>query len=76
MASTLEKALAPKLPRLFSDVILSVKEAATFSWSTAAIGADLKARNLEIKDGLPPSFGPIIKSWQSRGGTIQETKNG
>ena len=76
MASTLGKALAPKLPRLFSDVILSVKEAATFTWSTAAIGADLKARNLEIKDGLPPSFGPIIKSWQSRGGTIQETKNG
>jgi hypothetical protein len=73
MASTLGKALAPKLPRLFSDVVLAVKEASTFTWSTAAIGVDLKARNLEIKDGLPPSFEPIIKSWKSRGGVIQAT---
>jgi len=74
MASTLGKALAPKLPRLFSDVVLAVKDADKFSWSTAATGVDLKARNLEIKDNLPPDFGPIIASWKKRGGTIEAAK--
>lgn len=71
MASTLGKKLAPKLPRFFSDVIFAVKEGSKFSWSTAALGADLKARNLPIADGLAPDFNPIVASWAARGGKLQ-----
>lgn len=70
MAATLGRKLAPRLPRFFSDVVLADKAGAKFSWSTAALGADLKARNLPIADGLSPDFGPIIEKWKSQGGTI------
>ncbi len=71
--STLGKALAPKVPPMFSDVILSVREGAKFSWSTANPMADLKTRNLAIQDGLSPSFKPILDKWKSRGGKISPT---
>lgn len=70
MASTLGRKLAPKLPRFFSDVVLAVKEGAKFSWSTAAVGADLKARNLPIADNLPPDFAPMLENWKKHGGKI------
>lgn len=70
MAATLGRKLAPRLPRFFSDVVLADKQGAKFTWSTAAVGADLKARNLPIADGLPPDFAQIITSWQKQGGTI------
>jgi hypothetical protein len=71
--STLGRALAPKIPPMFSDVILSVRDGTKFSWSTANGQADLKARNLPIADGLPPSFKPIIDKWLSRGGRLTAT---
>jgi hypothetical protein len=71
MAATLGRKLAPRLPRFFSDVVLSEKNGAKFSWSTAALGADLKARNLPLADGLPPTFGPIIDNWKKQGGIIE-----
>jgi len=71
MASTLGKKLAPKLPRFFSDVILAQRQGTKFLWSTAAAGADLKARNLPVADGLAPDFKQIIQSWQKRGGIIE-----
>lgn len=71
--STLGKSLAPKIPPMFSDVILSVREGSKFTWSTANALADLKTRNLAIADGLPPSFHPIIEKWKSRGGRISPT---
>lgn len=71
MAATLGRKLAPKIPRFFSDVILSVKEGAAFTWSTAAMGADLKARNVPIRDGMPPSFVPVIANWKKQGGIIE-----
>jgi hypothetical protein len=72
MAATLGKKLAPKLPRFFSDVILAQKEGAKYTWSTAALGTDLKARNLPDRDGLQPDFGQIIESWKRRGGIIEQ----
>jgi hypothetical protein len=66
--STLGRALAPKIPPMFSEVILSVRNGSQFSWSTANPQADLKTRYLEIKDGLPPSFKPILDKWLARGG--------
>lgn len=71
MAATLGRKLAPVLPRFFSDVILAEKNAAKFTWSTTAVGADLKARNLPLAENQPPDFGPIIESWKKQGGIIE-----
>lgn len=70
--STLGKALAPKIPIMFSDVILSVREIAKFSWSTANSQCDLKSRNLGIADGMEQDFRNIFKKWLSRGGAFTE----
>jgi len=66
MVGALGRKLAPKLPRTFSDVILSVKEGSKFTWSTAAINVDLKSRSLPISDNLLPSFVPIVETWRRR----------
>jgi hypothetical protein len=71
--ATLGKALAPKIPPMFSDVILSVRNGSQFSWSTANPQADLKARNLTIADGLKPDFKQIFDKWLSRGGRFAPT---
>jgi hypothetical protein len=64
------KALAPKIPPFFSDVILTERNGTKFSWSTANVLADLKARNVPIADNITPSFGQIIEKWKSRGGKL------
>ncbi len=64
--STLGAKLAPKLPPLFTNVVAAQREKATFTWSTALTGMDLKAGDLPIQDGLPPSFAPILASYQLR----------
>jgi hypothetical protein len=69
--STLGKALAPKIPPMFSDVILSYREGAKFLWSTDNAQADLKARNLPIRSGLEQNFTAIVERWKSRGGVIE-----
>jgi hypothetical protein len=68
--STLGRALAPKIPPMFSDVILSYREGTKFLWSTANAQADLKARNLPIADGIQPTFEQIFNKWKSRGGKV------
>mgnify|MGYP001557507592 CR=1 FL=1 len=66
--STLGKALPPKIPPMFSDVILAYREGVNFFWSTANSQADLKTRNLPIADKILPDFGQIIGKWKARGG--------
>jgi len=70
MVSTLGKALAPKIPAMFSDVILTVRIGDKWSWDTASTQADVKTRNLSIKADNPPSFAPIIAKWKARGGSV------
>lgn len=70
MVSALGKALAPKLPPMFSDVILTVREGGKFTWDTGSAMADVKTRNLPIAAGLPADYGAIIKKWESRGGKL------
>lgn len=70
MLSSLGKALGPKLPPMFSDVILTVREGNKFTWDTGSALADVKTRNLPIQQGLPADFGAIIKKWKSRGGSL------
>ena len=70
MVATLGKALAPKLPPMFSDVILAERSGANWTWNTGSAMADVKTRNLQISEKLPASFGPIIEKWKSRGGVL------
>ena len=66
MASTLGKALAPKFPSMFSDVILTERQGDKWSWNTASAMADLKTRNLPLKSDNPPDFKSIFSKWTSR----------
>lgn len=66
MASTLGRKLAPRLPRFFSDVIVSRREGSEFFWSTAMLNTDTKARNVALADKLPPSFVPLLQKWKAR----------
>ena len=70
MISTLGKALAPKIPAMFSDVILTVRQGDKWFWDTGSALADLKTRNLPIKSDLKPDFKPILDKWVNRGGVI------
>jgi hypothetical protein len=70
MVSTLGKALPPKLPSMFSDVILAVRTADIWTWDTASALADVKTRNLPISGKNQPDFSLIINKWKSRGGKI------
>jgi hypothetical protein len=69
--STLGKKLAPKIPRFFSDVILTQRTGTEFTWSTAATGVDTKARNVPISAKIPPNLNIIIESWKKNGGVIE-----
>jgi hypothetical protein len=70
MVSTLGKALAPKLPPMFSDVILTERSGSNFTWNTGSAMADVKTRNLAIAEKLPADFGAIVGKWKSRGGVL------
>lgn len=66
MLATLGKALAPKIPAMFSDVILSVRQGDKWTWDTANPMADTKTRNLPVSVNIPPTFATIITKWRAR----------
>lgn len=66
MASTLGRRLAPRIPRFFSEVILTHQEGSTYLWSTSHPQIDLKHRALPLSGKIPPSFKPIIDNYKSR----------
>lgn len=70
MVATLGRALAPKIPPMFSDVVLAVRNGDKWNWDTASAMADVKTRNLGIRSDLPASFAPIMLKWKSRGGVL------
>ncbi len=72
MVSTLGNKLAPRLPPLFSDTILCVREGDKWKWDTASAIADVKTRNLPIKADNRPDFGQILEKWVSRGGKFNK----
>lgn len=76
MTSALGQKLAPKLIPKFSDVILSRRVAAEWSWSTADSQTDLKTRNLPVSDKISPSFANILSTWKKRGGAFTPTVKG
>ena len=66
MVSTLGRAIAPKFPAMFSDVILSARNGTKYTWDTASAMADVKCRNLTMASDNIPSFEPILVKWMSR----------
>lgn len=72
MVSTLGKKLAPKLPAMFSDVILCERNGDKWTWNTASAMADVKTRNLGIKSDNPPTFAAIMEKWISRNSVNKE----
>jgi len=73
MTSAPGQKLSPKLPSMFSDVILTVRAGTEWYWDTANPMADLKTRNLTYAQKLQPGFKQIIDKWISRGGRISPT---
>jgi hypothetical protein len=68
MTSVPGQKLSPKIPSMFSDTILTVRNKDVWTWDTASPLADLKTRNLPVKQNIDPDFKSIIEKWQSRGG--------
>lgn len=66
MISTLGAKLAPKLPPLFSDIVLTTRQGNKWTWDTANTQADLKTRNLPIAADNPPTFAPLLAKWYRR----------
>lgn len=66
MMSSLGKALAPKLPSMFSDIILATRQGSAWTWDTNSSLADVKSRNLPLKADNKPDFRPIIEKWRAR----------
>lgn len=69
-AKTLGQKLGPDLPRMFSDVIRTRRDANKFSWDTADTQATVVGRHIPIASNLEPSFVPLIANWQKLGGKI------
>ena len=66
MASALGRKLAPKLPRFFSEVVMTHRVDADYFWSTTYPNADLKNRSLPLGNKLEPSFKPVIEAYRRR----------
>jgi hypothetical protein len=71
--STLGQKLAPDIPRMFSDVINTVRVGSDFTWDTSSAQMAVKGRNVGIAAKLPPSFVPLIKEWLRKGGRVVPT---
>lgn len=69
--ATLGKALAPKIPPMFSDVILTVRQGDKWTWDTGSAIADTKTRNLPVKADLKPDFGQIVAKWKARAAAVK-----
>jgi len=74
-ADFLGSKLAPRIPHLFSDVVLAHKDGAKFNWSTTAANVDLKARTLPLANDLAPSFIQVVNGWKKREAAITELLN-
>lgn len=65
------RSLGDSVPRMFSDVVMARREGDKFMWSTMQNNVDLKFRNLEPSDTLPPSFAPIVERYRQRKALVE-----
>lgn len=70
--AALGRKLGPKLPALFSEVVVARKDGDRFVWDTTAGGAVAKHRALPLRKDLPPSFEPIVAAHRQRMAMIDE----
>lgn len=61
--NTLGKALAPKIPQNFDEVVYNRRDGDKFFWATSENGADTKGRLLPLSDKLTPSFHLMLENW-------------
>lgn len=73
MVSTIGRKLAPNIPGLFDDAVISEQEGGKFSWRTIATKASTKARLLPLKENMPHDYGVVFAAWRARGGRIMAT---
>ena len=73
MLATLGQKLAPKIPKMFSDVILARKDGLTYDWSNADSSTTTKAGLLPPALSMPPTFVPLFAAWQAKGGLFSPT---
>lgn len=66
MTKAIGKAIGDDIPQLFSEVIYTVREGASWYWETAAAGVDTKTRYLPVKTKITPDFAQILDKWQAR----------
>lgn len=75
MVSVPGKALAPELPRFFSDSIYCKMEvqgnSPKWTWNTLSSEVTVKSRNLPLKAGLEPNFKELVTNWRKRVGIIK-----
>lgn len=64
--STLGAKLAPKLPPLFTNVVLAKRSGPKYEWSVADNNVDTKPGDLEFKADLPQDFAPIVTAYRNR----------
>jgi hypothetical protein len=76
MVAALGRKLAPQLPKLFSEVVMSTKKGANFFWSTTNAQADLRNSILPIGENLPASFVPLVKAHQARIAALKGVSSG
>lgn len=68
MMSTLGKKLAPKLPKLFSDVILARRQGDIFDWTNTDDATSCGPGLLTPVASMAPSFVPLFNAWLAKGG--------
>lgn len=75
MVSVPGKALAPVLPRFFSDSIFCRMDVQNgkpvWTWNTLSPEVTVKSRNLPMQAGLAPNFAQLVTNWRKRVGIIK-----
>lgn len=71
-ASSVGQKLGPDLPRMFSDVVRTKREGASFYWDTADNQAIVVGRHLSHGKN-PANFVPLIEAWKKSGGVITQS---
>lgn len=66
MTQAIGGAISGLIPPLFSEVILTTREGASWFWDTANANVDLKTRYLPISSKITPHFALIMDKWAAR----------
>lgn len=66
MTQAIGSAISGQIPPMFSEVIYTVREGASWYWDTANANVDLKSRYLPVSSKITPGFGQILDKWKVR----------